>query len=145
MKNYTSEELKNILDDHQKWLNAEEGGQRANLSEANLSEANLRFAKLSLANLSHARGIRFCSVCWPEHGECGRPLTAVNTGEGVRYFCGCFRGNEAELESYIANGADNLKRTRTLAFEFCRDRMREMLTSETMLSLEPGVKERMSK
>ena len=32
----TSEEIKKVLDLHQKWLNEEEGGVRANLSGANL-------------------------------------------------------------------------------------------------------------
>ena len=60
----TSEEIKDVLDSHQKWINGEDGGERANLSEANLrwanlSEANLRGADLSgadlyLANLSEA-------------------------------------------------------------------------------------------
>jgi hypothetical protein len=59
MKTYTKEELKTILDKHEKWLKDEEGGKIANLSYANLSYANLssadlRFANLSFANLSFA-------------------------------------------------------------------------------------------
>ena len=55
----TSEEIKKVLDLHKKWLNNEQGGERANLREAdlrgaNLSEANLRGADLHLANLSEA-------------------------------------------------------------------------------------------
>ena len=55
----TKEELAKILELHKKWLNSEEGGERAylsgaNLSEANLSGANLRWAYLSSANLSEA-------------------------------------------------------------------------------------------
>lgn len=51
--------IKGILEKHQKWLNGEAGGERAdlrgaNLSWANLSEANLRGANLSEANLSWA-------------------------------------------------------------------------------------------
>ena len=47
-------ELKKILELHEKWLNGEEGGERANLSGANLRWANLSGANLSGANLSGA-------------------------------------------------------------------------------------------
>ena len=43
-----------ILENHRKWINDEEGGKRANLSGADLSLANLSGADLSLANLSGA-------------------------------------------------------------------------------------------
>ena len=47
-------DLEIVLAKHKKWLNDEEGGERANLSEADLSEANLRWANLSGADLSGA-------------------------------------------------------------------------------------------
>ena len=47
-------DIQEILKLHKKWLNDEEGGERANLSDANLSGANLRCANLSDANLSGA-------------------------------------------------------------------------------------------
>ena len=47
----TQEELAKILELHKKWLNGEEGGERANLSGANLSGADLRRADLRWANL----------------------------------------------------------------------------------------------
>ena len=47
-------ELKKILELHTKWLNGEEGGERANLSHADLSGADLSGADLSHADLSHA-------------------------------------------------------------------------------------------
>ena len=55
----TSAEIKQVLDSHQKWINGEDGGERADLSwtdlrEANLSEANLCKADLRRANLSEA-------------------------------------------------------------------------------------------
>ena len=55
----SSEEIKDVLDSHQKWINGEDGGKRADLSwtdlrEANLSEANLCKADLHRANLSEA-------------------------------------------------------------------------------------------
>jgi uncharacterized protein YjbI with pentapeptide repeats len=55
----TNEELKEILKLHKLWLNGEEGGVRANLSEADLrgadlSKADLRWADLSKADLRWA-------------------------------------------------------------------------------------------
>ena len=49
-----SEEIKDVLDSHQKWINGEDGGKRANLREADLREADLSGANLHLANLSEA-------------------------------------------------------------------------------------------
>ena len=46
--------IKGILEKHQKWLNGEAGGERADLSEADLSGANLSEANLSGADLSRA-------------------------------------------------------------------------------------------
>lgn len=61
---YTKEELKKILKDHQKWLNHEADGKRAELKDAdlrgaeltgvNLHNADLRFANLTGANLRGA-------------------------------------------------------------------------------------------
>ena len=50
----TAEKLKEVLEAHQKWLDDEEGGEKANLSEADLSEADLSEADLSGANLRWA-------------------------------------------------------------------------------------------
>ena len=47
-------EIKAILEKHLKWLKAEKGGKRANLSGANLSGADLSGADLYRANLSRA-------------------------------------------------------------------------------------------
>ena len=47
----TQEELNMILDKHRKWLNDEEGGERANLYRANLYRANLYRANLCGATL----------------------------------------------------------------------------------------------
>lgn len=41
----TSEEIKEMLDKHLKWLNKEPGGERANLGGADLRDANLRSAE----------------------------------------------------------------------------------------------------
>ena len=50
----TTEKLREFLDKHKKWLNGEEGGKCADLSNADLSNANLRYSDLSNANLSNA-------------------------------------------------------------------------------------------
>ena len=42
-----NEKLKEILERHRKWLNDEDGGERANLYEANLYGANLSEANQS--------------------------------------------------------------------------------------------------
>ena len=54
MKAYTTKELKAILKLHQKWLNNEVGGTRADLTGADLSGANLTRANLTDANLTRA-------------------------------------------------------------------------------------------
>ena len=46
--------LNEILEKHLKWLNYENGGERANLSEADLRGADLRVANLSVADLRGA-------------------------------------------------------------------------------------------
>ena len=46
--------LKNVLEKHQKWLNNENGGERANLRYANLGSANLHSANLRSANMYYA-------------------------------------------------------------------------------------------
>ena len=58
----TQKELKMILDRHRKWLNDEEGGERANLYRADLREANLNRANLREANL-HGADLDYS--CWP--------------------------------------------------------------------------------
>lgn len=53
----TQEELKMILDKHKKWLNSEDGGERADLYRADLCGADLCGANLCGANLDYS--------CWP--------------------------------------------------------------------------------
>ena len=50
MANFTEQQLENILNKHELWLN-NEGGERANLRNANLWDANLWGADLRNANL----------------------------------------------------------------------------------------------
>ena len=68
----TSEEIKKVLELHKKWLNNEQGGERADLSwadlrEADLSEADLRWADLRCADLRCAdlRGADLDFSCFP--------------------------------------------------------------------------------
>ena len=56
----SSEEIKKVLDSHQKWINEEDGGERANLRGADLREADLRGADLRGADLSWA------NLCWAD-------------------------------------------------------------------------------
>ena len=53
-KNINEKSLKEILNLHEKWLNCEDGGKRANLSNADLRKANLIGADLSSADLRKA-------------------------------------------------------------------------------------------
>ena len=53
----TQEELNIILDRHKKWLNDEEGGERAKLCGADLRKATLSGAHLIGADLDYS--------CWP--------------------------------------------------------------------------------
>jgi hypothetical protein len=41
----------------------------------------------------------------------------LKEGEEPKLFCGCFTGSVKELRAYIANGAEHLRKTRTLALE----------------------------
>ena len=66
------EELQKILEAHKKWINSEDDGVRANLSEADLRGADLSDADLSDANLSEANlsgadlsGADLDFSCWP--------------------------------------------------------------------------------
>lgn len=48
------EQLNDVLENHKKWLDGEEDGERANLKGANLSDADLSDANLRGANLRDA-------------------------------------------------------------------------------------------
>ena len=72
-------ELKNILELHKKWIHGKTGGVRANLYGADLSEAilrgadlygaNLREADLCRANLYGAKNIPFIPYACPDTGS----------------------------------------------------------------------------
>ena len=102
---------------------------KADLSGANLSEANLRGADLREANLRES--VIHASVCWSDHGECGRILMAysVRPFKKVIYSCGCFSGEIEDLLDYIDKGSDEFSKSRKLACSFIRDRINEMIIS----------------
>ena len=54
MRSISKDELNEILRKHEMWINREEGGIRADLSNADLSRANLHLANLHLAKLYEA-------------------------------------------------------------------------------------------
>lgn len=69
----TELELKEILEKHNKWLNNEDGGEKANLRGADLRWANLRWADLREANLkvvpTYNEGTCFYALQCPEEGS----------------------------------------------------------------------------
>ena len=78
MRTITKAGLAEILDKHTKWLNDEDGGERADLRGANLSGAdlcgaNLRGADLRCANLSGA-DLRGANLSGADIDYCGFPL-----------------------------------------------------------------------
>ena len=60
----TSEEIKKVLDSHQKWINEEDGGERADMRGANLRGADLRGADLRRADLRRADLDFSCFPLW---------------------------------------------------------------------------------
>lgn len=54
MRKLSNEKLQTILKKHNKWLNDEKGGEKADLRSANLRHANLRYANLRFADLRFA-------------------------------------------------------------------------------------------
>ncbi len=49
----TQEKLREVLDKHSKWLNGEDGGERADLSDAILNNTDLRYRDLGSSDLSN--------------------------------------------------------------------------------------------
>ena len=85
-----NEKLKEILERHRKWLNDEDGGERANLYGANLREADLREADLRGADLC---GANLCGA-----NLCGANLYGANLREANL--------READLREASLYGAD---------------------------------------
>ena len=89
----------------------------ADLHSADLSSVDLSFANLCAANLSSAENLLYSACYFSDPGEFGRQLLAVKIGEGIKLFCGCFKGDEKELRDYIEKGDEDLKESRLLALE----------------------------
>lgn len=81
------------------------------------SSADLSYANLRSADLRSAKNLLYSACYFSGHGECGCQLLAVKIGEGVKLFCGCFKGDERELRDYIEKGDEDLKESRLLALE----------------------------
>lgn len=97
MKEYTQVELKLILEKHQKWLNNEKGGEKADLSSANLRSADLSYAIsdlrfVSLSCLGSRKGMT--TYCF----------------EYDTIWCGCFKGTLEEFEKKVNETHKNNKR-----------------------------------
>ena len=97
----TQKELKMILDKHKKWLNDEEGGERADLRGAVLFRADLRGADLRGADL---RWAYLSGVCLSE--------TDLREAD-LDYSCWplCYGSIDVKVDARIA---------RQLAYHFCR-------------------------
>ena len=105
--------IQEILEKHEKWLNSEEGGERADLSYANLCGANLCGANLWGANLCGANlwganlwgtnlcGANLCGANLWGANLCGANLCGANLwGANL---CGAnlwgVRGNNSQIKS----------------------------------------------
>ena len=86
-------DLKQILEDHLKWLKAQEGGKRADLSGADLSGADLSCADLSGADLDK-RYIQLTRIG-------SRKGTTTYSFDDDVVWCGCFTGTLAEFEQAV--------------------------------------------
>ena len=99
----------------------------ANLTDAYLGDANLAGAYLVGAYLGDANGkhipLRHSNSGGSWHGEAGRTLLCVEIKDDLRFFCGCFRGTEAELREHIARGEARLQPSRLRALDRCLEDM----------------------
>ena len=91
----TNNKIKNVLDKHLKWLNNEDGGERANLCGANLCDADLRDADLRGANLCGANLlpellVKFFPLACPEYGafigwkKCGEYIVKLKVADTAK-------------------------------------------------------------
>ena len=110
MKAYTTKELKAILKLHQKWLNNEVDGTRANLTRANLTRADLTRADLTRANLAGANltGAILCGVDLTRATLYGVDLTDANLTRAILTDANLTRANltRANLTGATLSGAD---------------------------------------
>ena len=118
----TNVKIEEILERHKKWLNAEGGGERANLEGANLEGANLAGANLagailSFANLAGANlaGANLAGAILRFANLAGANLAGTNlagailrfaTLRGINLSCATLR--DANLEGAQLSGAINI-------------------------------------
>ena len=124
-------DLKQILELHKKWLNNEDGGKRADLSDADLrradlSDADLRDADLCGADLSGAylRDADLCGADLRDADLCGADLWDV-TGNKKEIFT--FQTNKYTVVIYqdrIQIGCKNFSQSEW--FNFSDDEITEM-------------------
>jgi hypothetical protein len=89
---------------HKRWLNGEDGGERANLRDADLRGANLRGADLRWADLGRTISNALI-VAGPLGSRLGQ--TVLNIPDNT-IFCGCFKGTMEEFEAAVERThADN--------------------------------------
>ena len=99
-------DLKIILNNHEKWLNVE-GGEKANLRGANLIGADLREADLRGANLREADlPKRFITICCIG----SRNDQTTYCFEDNKIWCGCFVGTLEDFEIEINKTHKNNER-----------------------------------
>lgn len=117
----TQEELNVILDKHKKWLNSEDGGERADLywaylCGADLRGADLRWVDLSMADLRHTNlhyaNLRGANLCWVDLYRADLRYANLR-GADLDYscwplWCGSL---DVKVDARIA---------RQLAYHFCR-------------------------
>ena len=89
----------------------------ANLKDADLTETKLSGAYLNNVILISARNIQHASCYFTGHGERGRQLLAIKINDETMLFCGCFKGNESELRTYIEEGDEKYKASRLIALD----------------------------
>lgn len=109
------EDLNIILEKHKKWLNNEEGGERANLINADLRGVNLRHVNLTGADLRGA-DLTVANLNWINWQDV-RGLTSISVqvdttrkNNQITYIkdldiwtTGCFQGTLEELKTSIEN------------------------------------------
>ena len=97
MRELTKEEIE-VLQRHAKWLENEEGGEKANLRDADLRDADLRGADLWDANLRGAVGkiLSFGPI-----GSRQGITYVTKTERTIHVRCGCFYGTLEEFAAKV--------------------------------------------
>jgi hypothetical protein len=110
-------DIQKVLKLHEKWLNNEEGGERANLCGANLCGANLCGANLRDANL---RGANLCgaNLCGAKTDKRYIVISCIGSRKGSTTYCfdddhvwcGCFKGSLSDFEKAVNETHTNNQR-----------------------------------